>query len=214
MKTMMTFSLTGLLFGICNLAFAQAEHRLLVGDSWTYSVSSQRDGRSTFSEVVRTVVALDGVKSTFEVVARSAGSETRSGESRDENLNIVESGNLKYIPHLNLFQFPLVEGKRSFDIQRQQIDSGRMIRMAGEVDVRPLMKVATPIGDFEAHEVISSGRFIDLKSGASSRYETRAWYAPAAKFIVKQKFFERNIADTADFSVLTYELKAMKLVGR
>jgi len=197
---------------LCGLSHAQISPR--VGDWWTHDVSSERQGKATTSEVTRKVVGLEEGLMILEVTTRWSEGERKTRETRDMNLNIVQSGNLLYKPHLDFFHMPLAIGKRSYAIERVQIDSGRVIKMAGEVSVMPAQKILTGAGEFDGQEVVADRRFTDPKTGDSSRYQTRAWFAPAVDFWVKQEFFERNIQDTADFSRTKILLKAFQLQPR
>jgi len=203
------------LFGallLWNVSSAQVSPR--VGDWWTFEVSDERQGRSTSSEVTRKIVAIDGDLMIIEVTTRRADGERKARETRDMNLNVIESGNLQYRPHLDLFRMPLATGKRAYAIERVQIDSGRVVKMAGEVEVMPSQKIATGAGEFEAQEVIANGRYIDPRTGDSSRYQTRAWFSPNVGFWVKQDFLERNIQDTGDFIRTKVTLKMYQLQPR
>jgi len=197
---------------LCGVGHAQISPR--VGDWWTHDVSSERQGKTTTSEVTRKVVGLEEGLIILEVTTRWSEGERKTRETRDMNLNIVQSGNLLYKPHLDLFRMPLAIGKRAYAIERVQIDSGRVVKMTGEVSVMPVEKIQTGAGEFDGQEVVADGRFIDPKTGDSSRYQTRAWFAPAVDFWVKQEFFERNIQDTADFSRTEVQLKAFTLQPR
>ncbi|PIQ56684.1 MAG: hypothetical protein COW02_00310 [Comamonadaceae bacterium CG12_big_fil_rev_8_21_14_0_65_59_15] len=182
-----------------------------IGDQWIFELSNERRGTFTTSEVTRKVVAFESDFYVFEVITRHADTVTSVRETRDSNLNIVESGNIRYKPSLDLFRLPLVVGKRSYAIERLQIDSGRVVKMAGEVQVFPPTKMVTAAGEFEVTEVMAKGRYIDPKTDQSSRYQTRAWFAPTIGFFVKQEFFERNIEDTKDTIRLKLEIKSFKL---
>ena len=203
------------LFGtllLWNVSYAQVSPR--IGDWWTFEVSDERQGRSTSSEVTRKVIALEADLMVLEVTTRRPEGDRKSRETRDMNLNILESGNLLYKPHLDLFRMPLVAGKRTYSIERVQIDSGRVVKMAGEIDVMPPQKIMTSAGEFEGQEVVANGRYLDPKTGDSSRYQTQAWFAPAVGFWVRQDHLERNTRDTADFSRTKVSLKAFQLQPR
>ena len=195
-----------------NVSSAQISPR--VGDWWTFEVSDERQGRSTSSDVTRKIVAIEGDLMIIDVTTRRADGERKSRETRDMNLNVIESGNLQYRPHLDLFRMPLATGKRAFAIERLQVDSGRVVKMAGEVEVMPSQKVATGAGEFEAQEVIANGRYTDPKTGDSSRYQNRAWFSSSVGFWIKQDFVERNIQDTADFIRTKVTLKKYELQPR
>lgn len=178
------------------------------GDWWTFAVSDERNGKKSSYELTRKIVGIENQLILMEMIHRSKEGERTSRETRDMHLNIVESGRLVYTPSLDLFRMPPVPGSRPFDIARKQLDSGRVVRMTGTVQTMPMTKVRVLDGETDAHEFVVSGRYVDPASGASSRYETRAWFAPSVGFIVKQEFFERNVADTVDAIRTSYHLIA------
>jgi hypothetical protein len=179
-----------------------------VGDWWTFDVSDQGNGKSSTYESTRKIVAVEGDLFVLEITNVVNGVERKFRETRDQNLNIVESGRLHYKPSLELFRLPLAVGTRSFEIERLQTDIGRVVKMAGTVEVLPLSKVKAIDREVDAHEITSNGRYIDPATGASSRYQTKAWFAPSIGFIVKQEFIERNNQDTADGIRVSLVLKA------
>lgn len=187
--------------------FAQALPK--VGDWWTFDVSEQGNGKSSSYESTRKILAIEGDLFIIEITTVANGVERKFRETRDQNLNIVESGKLRYKPNLDLFRIPLAAGTRSFEIERLQTDSGRVVKMAGTVEVLPVTKVKVMDSEVEAFEVTSNGRYID-PAGASSRYQTKAWFSPSVGFVVKQEFFERNNQDTFDAIRSTAVLKAFQ----
>ena len=193
---------------------AHAQMPLAAGDRWTFDATNEYQGKVVTSEITRQVTQTEPELIRLEVITKSSGADTKMSETRDRNLNIVESGKLRYIPNLGLFQFPLTAGKREFAIERLQIESGRMIKMEGTVEVFPMQKTSVPAGEFDTFEIVANGRFIDPKASTSSRYQTRAWYAPKVGFFVKQENLERNNQDTANFSQYKAELKSFELQPR
>jgi hypothetical protein len=184
---------------------------LKVGDTWVFSASSYRDSKTDSAEIARSVTSLRQDSSTeIEIVRNAGGAKSISREVRNSDLNLVEAGNLRFMPYLDLFKFPLTPGKREYEFKREQKDSGRVIDMKGVVEVLPMAKVRTIAGDFEAVEIIANGRFID-SVGTSSKYQTRLWYAPEVRYFIKQVYFERNISDTANFQGGEFELKSFRL---
>jgi hypothetical protein len=179
-----------------------------VGDWWAFDVVEHRNGKVFNYVSTRKIVGIEGDLFAIEITAVDNGVEKRFRETRDQNMNIVESGRIRYKPHLGLFQFPLVPGTRNFSIERTQTDSGRTIRMEGAVEVSPMTKVKAVDTEVEAYEVVSNGRFIEPATGASSRYQTKVLFAPSVGFYVWQEYFERNPQDTADATKATYVLRA------
>lgn len=169
---------------------------------------------SARSEVTRIVTSVESDRLVFDVIGRGDRGERKGQEIRTIQLNLVEAGNLRFRPFQDVFRFPLTVGTRTFAIERVQVDTGRTIRMEGVVDTRALQKIRIPAGEFDTHEIVVSGRYIDHASGNSSRYESRVWYSPSVNFYVKQMFYERNAADTVDFIRLNQEMKSFELKQR
>jgi len=184
----------------------------MVGDYWVFDMEGLNIKGN--AETIRKVVSIDGDLTIYESLTKKTTGEYKYRETRDNNLNLIESGNLLYIPNLDLFRLPLMVGKRDYSIERKQIDSGRMIEIKGVVEVFPPQKVKTMAGDFEAYEVKAIGRYIEPKTGQFSRYQTRTWFAPAIGFFVKLEHFERNVDDNAYAHRTKYELKSYHLQAR
>lgn len=184
---------------------------LKVSDTWVFSASSYRDGKTESAEIARSVVSLrQDSTAEIEIRRNSESRNTTSREVRNADLNLLEAGNLRFMPYLDLFRFPMTPGKREYSFKREQKDSGRVIDMTGVVEVLPMAKVRTLAGEFEAIEIIANGRFVD-SAGKSSRYQTRVWYAPDVRYFIKQVYFERNISDTANYQGGEFELKSFQL---
>lgn len=208
MKTTVASAVRGLFIAMLlagTQAFAQALPK--VGDWWAFDVVEHRNGK-TFNYVsTRKIVGMDGDLFVIEITAVDGGVEKKFRETRDQNMNIVESGRLRYKPNLDLFQFPMVAGKRSFSVERIQTDNGRTLRMEGVVEVSPATKVKAADTEVEAYELVSNGRMIDPAAGTSNRYQTKVLFAPSVGFYVWQEYFDRNPQDTADGIKATYVLK-------
>jgi hypothetical protein len=184
----------------------------IVGDYWVFEMEGLNiKGKA---ETTRKVVAIDGDLTIYESITKKTTGEYKYRETRDKNLNLIESGDLLYIPNLDLFRLPLTAGKREYSIERKQIDRGRMIKMKGVIEVFPPQKVQTMVGDFDAFEVKAVGRYIEPKTGRFSRYQTRTWFAPAVGFFIKLEHFERNVEDNAYAHRTKYELKSYDLQPR
>lgn len=186
--------------------FAQALPK--VGDWWAFDVSDQGNGKSSTYESTRKIVAVEGDLFLIEITTVANGVERKFRETRDQHLNIVESGRIRYKPNLDIYRIPMVPGIRNFNIERVQTDSGRTIRMEGTVEVFPMSKINVLDHEVDAYEVVSDGRFVDPATGSSSRYQTSSWFAPSVWFYVRQEFFERNSQDTVDAIKSSFVLKA------
>lgn len=182
---------------LASLSFGQPVAPLSVGDNWTFTATFEREGRLELAEVTRSVAAVQDNLYVFEVVTRRDTSESRSRETRDRDLNLIESGSTRFSPRLDMMRLPLVVGQRAYSVLRQEIGSDRVRWMEGMVQTLPPGRVSTGAGEFNAYELATNGRNIDPRSGAATEYQARAWYAPEVGFFVKQEFFERNPNNTA-----------------
>ena len=104
-----------------------------VGDWWAFDVVEHRSGKVFNYVSTRKVVGLEGDLFVIEITAVDNGVEKKFQETRDQNLNLVESGRLRYKPNLDLFQFPLVPGTHATSTsERVQWPTARSGRSACE----------------------------------------------------------------------------------
>ena len=84
-------------------------------------------------------------------------------------------------------QFPLTVGK-NYEIVRSYTESTEK----QEAIVKPLAKIKTLAGEFDAHEIEINGYWTMKSGGASGRMVSSYWYAPAVKAVVLYQLKSHN----------------------
>jgi hypothetical protein len=195
-------------------ATAQTPHPLKVGDTWVFGTTNERAGFKGEQESTWRVTSVDGEIASIEVVSRNEFGTSFGRHTRDRNLNLVDAGNFAYRPALELTSESVKVGVREVSIERVEKDTGRLIRLVGEIETRPSSKLQTQAGELEVTEIVFKGKFVDPKTNQTSRFENRLFYAPAARVVVKQEFFERDTLDRRDMSRTTLDIKSFSLQPR
>lgn len=172
---------------------------LNVGDHWTYE-RTDHTKRNSKEVLVQSVVGIVGAE--YRLITKSQATGNVTEIALNEDLNQTETGGRRWTPHIPLFSWPLVVGKKwEVKYSGPNLSGSGEFREERSCEVLAKEFVNVAAGNFETVKVACHGKFTNPSSSRrwvmSGYTEITFWYSPAAGRPVKYSFRD----GTFDYSV-------------